>query len=74
MWQSLKNGGYLIFTVREKSFIELGHRQYLDELVSKGFFKLVKEVNWNKYEDIKDVEMQGLLYKDTAQCLICQKL
>ena len=76
MLQTLKPNGYMMLSVREKVFVELGHQTLIDELLKAGKIKLLKQFCWVKYEgmQVKEVKDSDFFHPDPASVSVFQRL
>ena len=64
MRDAVKDGGYIMFSVRDRYYEPLGHKAYVDKLVADSKLKYVKAYHWIRNEDLKDEH--GIFYPEPA--------
>ena len=70
----MKIGGFIVISIREKIFEELGHLKYLENLVTQNYLKEIKKLKFKKYEGMSGEKSIGFFYEDDGCILAFQKL
>ena len=68
-----KQGGYIVFTVREEYLETLGYGAKMQELVDAGKMEKIKEVDFLKYQNMKDNPV-GRFKPKEQKCFVYKKL
>ena len=76
MVQSLKIGGLMFMSIREKIFVELGHWDRMKKLMDEGKIKMVKQFWWIKYEGVNESQVGGsdFFHPEDASCSVYMRL
>ncbi len=74
MHNILKEGGYLIFSVRAKYYGSLGHEAYIENMAKEGKFKFIDRLTFKKFEGMEEIKDMGLFAPDMAHVITYQKM
>ena len=75
MYDAVRKGGYIIFSMRDQYYEPLGHKAKVDEMVREGKFKYVKAFSWLRNEQMADdKEKSGIFHPEKATVWVYQRM